>query len=186
MKCMLMNKEELRKKYKLIRDAIEDREVLENCIANKVLSSLEYINAEIICIYVNFGSEVNTIGIIRDALEKEKIVGVPVIDDGTMNFYKISSLDDLGLVNDFGIMEPLKKKENLISSFSIDLIIVPGLAFDLSNNRLGFGKGYYDKYFAKDGLKAFKMAVCFKEQIVKDKILDVDMHDVKMDIVIHD
>ena len=64
----------------------------------------------------------------------------------------------------------------------IDLIIVPGICFDKANNRLGFGKGYYDKYLANKNIKKF--GICFKEQLLDD--IPTDNNDIKMDLIITD
>ena len=181
-----MNKCELRKEYKFIRGNIQDRETLEKSVADKVITSLEYIEADVVCIYVSFGSELNTLAIIEDALVRKKIVGVPVVTDGLIDFYRISSLNDLEHQNSFGIREPIKKEKDIVLPSLIDLMIIPGICFDFSNNRLGFGSGYYDKYLANSELRAFNMGVCFGEQILKDGIIPVSLCDVKMDKVIHD
>jgi len=181
-----MKKKELREKYKQIRKDIENKEKLSEQITNKVLSSPEYINADVICSYISFGEEVGTIQIIKDALKKGKTVGVPITDKTHMDFYKITSIEEIKHKNSFGIIEPEKNKEDLIIPKSIDLIIAPGICFDLEDNRLGFGKGYYDKYLSNKELTAFKIGVCFKEQILVNELIDIDVHDIKMDKVITD
>ena len=77
-----------------------------------------------------------------------------------------------------GVMEPIGN----IYLGNIDLIIVPGISFDKELNRLGFGKGYYDKFLSENNI--FKVGICFEKQIVSK--LPVDSYDVKMDLVITD
>ena len=67
-------------------------------------------------------------------------------------------------------------------SGDIDLIIVPGVSFDEELNRLGFGKGYYDKYLASKNI--FKIGICFDNQVIK--LLPVNDYDIKMDLVVTD
>jgi len=179
-----MNKKELRSRYDFIRANIKDRDKQEKQIALNVQSSLEYINADTICLYLSFGSEVSTTAIIIDALDKGKKVGIPVINGVEMDFYNITSLSDIKHVNAFGIGEPLNNIEKLILPSTIDLIIVPGLCFDSNNNRLGFGKGYYDKYLSNRKVGAVKMGICFKEQILDKGLIEVLSSDVKMDMII--
>ena len=65
----------------------------------------------------------------------------------------------------------------------IDLMIIPGVCFDREKNRLGFGKGYYDRYL-NNNVK--KMAICFEKQVLDKELLPVDRYDKKMDIIITD
>ena len=69
-----------------------------------------------------------------------------------MNFYKLDENEKL-LKSKFGVEEPLGLKEKLYTKNKIDLMIVPGVGFDKDNNRIGFGKGYYDKYLENTNIK---------------------------------
>ncbi|MCG8410617.1 MAG: 5-formyltetrahydrofolate cyclo-ligase, partial [Bacteroidales bacterium] len=93
---------------------------------------------------------------------------------------KFESLNDLQKGEQFGINEPVG--ENYDSPEKIDLIIIPGVAFDSENNRLGRGKAYYDKLLKQT--KAFKLGICFDFQMV-DKV-PTDKYDIKMDRVVSD
>ena len=179
-----MNKEKMREKYKQTRDNIKDREKISEQIINRVLVMPEYINANIIGIYNNFGSEVDTSKIIEHALENGKTVGLPVIIEENMEFYSINTTQDVQNKNSMGIGEPIKSAESYLEPKSFDLIIVPGICFDLENNRLGFGKGYYDRYLSNKGLTAVKVGICFREQVSQNEIINVDAYDVKMDRVV--
>ena len=179
-----MHKDELRKKYKKIRKNIENKKVLSKKIICKIFSLVEYINAKTICIYMNNYDEVETTEIIEDALKKGKTVGIPITNESCINFYKIDSIKEVKRKNSFGIAEP-SLNSDLILPQVIDLIIVPGICFDLENNRVGFGKGYYDKYLANKELKAIKIGIGFKEQILMDNLIKVNVNDIKMDKIIH-
>ena len=78
----------------------------------------------------------------------------------------------------------MENEENYIESKKIDLIIVPGLCFDKENNRLGYGKGYYDRILRENDAKS--IAICFKEQILEDEILPTIDSDVKVKKIITD
>jgi 5-formyltetrahydrofolate cyclo-ligase len=78
----------------------------------------------------------------------------------------------------FGILEPSGSEFN--DRASIDLIIVPGIAFDQNNYRMGRGRGYYDKLL--ETTKAVRMGVCFNFQYLEN--IPVEMHDLPMDLVI--
>jgi len=180
-----MTKEQLRREYKKTRDNVKHREKLSAQIANKLFEMPEYINAKTIGIYSSFGSEVDTFEIMQDALYNGKTVGVPKVFGDVMDFYKINSVREIQEENMFGIREPLKSKENYIEPKSLDLIIVPGLCFDRLNNRVGFGKGYYDRYLSNEELTATKIGICFEEQFLESMLIKTNEYDVKMDKVIY-
>ena len=176
-----MTKQELRNTYKKIREEVPNKNIKSEKIASSLLSSNICQKANTVCIYVNMLNEVNTTNIIEYLLKNNKIVGVPVIKNDIVEFYKINSLDELTNTANFGIKEPLPSPALLINKKDIDLIIVPGVCFDLENNRLGFGKGYYDKYLIDLPTKAMKIGICFEKQIIKNALLPIEEHDIKMD-----
>ena len=104
--------------------------------------------------------------------------------DKELKFYRISKMEDLISGGAFGIKEPKENIENLIDKSNIDLMIVPGICFDKEKNRIGFGKGYYDRYLANEN-NIIKIGICFDEQVREEYIL-VDDFDIKMNMVITD
>ena len=138
----------LRSKYKEIRRSIIDKEDRDNIIFNKVINNIKVNNASIILTYVSTKEEADTINIIKHFLGKKK-VAVPRIDNGIMNFYYINSLDEL-MEGYFGILEPTTN--NKVTNFNNSICIVPGLCFDKENYRLGYGKGYYDKFLSNKNI----------------------------------
>ena len=76
-------------------------------------------------------------------------------------------------------MEPMYNKDNIYKG-KIDLIIVPGVGFDQNNNRLGYGKGFYDHFLKNKNI--FKIGICFKEQLLDE--IPVNEYDIKMDLII--
>ena len=172
-----MNKRELRLKCAEIRKNLtpEYIKTASERIAAEVLKAPEYVAAESVFIYVSMPDEPETRDIITDALERGKTVLVPKCVGDNMLAVKIRSLDDLRL-GAFGIPEPLGGEA---WSGGIDLAIVPCAAASKDLNRLGHGRGYYDRFLA--GREIFKLCLCF------DKLLcDVptETHDIKMDMVI--
>ncbi|MDR0419147.1 MAG: 5-formyltetrahydrofolate cyclo-ligase [Prevotellaceae bacterium] len=109
---------------------------------------------------------------------KTKNVYLPIVHENHLKIGIFTGLECLGNANHLGINEP----KALELTPSIDLAIIPGLAFDKENNRLGRGKGYYDKFLKTTS--AFKLGVCFSEQLLDD--IPHDELDVKMDKVITD
>ncbi|MFH1641393.1 MAG: 5-formyltetrahydrofolate cyclo-ligase [Nanoarchaeota archaeon] len=145
-------------------------------IKQKLLSLGEYKKARKIMAYVSFGTEVDTHSIIKEAL-KEKIVAVPKIKGWEMIPCRIDDFSELNFKNRYGILEPddFKKKMD-----DVDLVIVPGVAFDKEGNRIGYGGGYYDTFLKNS--KAKKIGIAFDMQIV-DKI-PAEKHDIKVDKIV--
>lgn len=176
------NKEHLRKKYLDIRKKITNKEEKSKEIASKVQMTEEFQNANIIALYKNLSSEVDTSFIIEDALQKGKIVVLPRVYGDEMKFYQITSSKDTFEKSKFGIEEPIENEENFIEASKIDLMIVPGICFDKENNRLGFGKGYYDKFLGNTKIRT--IGICYQEQLLKTDIIPSTTYDIKMQQVI--
>ncbi|MBQ3432187.1 MAG: 5-formyltetrahydrofolate cyclo-ligase [Clostridia bacterium] len=151
---------ELRTEYKRIRRDINGKAEKSEMIRQKLKNTPEYRTAGVIAFYASLPDEVNTSGMIQAAFADGKTVCLPKIKGGEMQFYTVT-LQTKFTAGAFGILEPVKG--DLISHAQIDLIIVPLLAADAQNYRLGFGGGYYDSY-----LKQFQgdtVGICFKEQL---------------------
>ncbi len=151
--------------------------VFSNTIWEKVENLNEFVNANIIAIYWSLKSEVSTQEFIN-IWYKKKIILLPCIDENELRFKKFSDDKKMGLNPGFGVKEPTGKVAGDYEN--IDLIIVPGVAFDKNNNRLGRGKGFYDRFLKKTN--AYKLGVCFPFQLFEN--IPVTDNDVKMDQVI--
>lgn len=173
-----MDKKTLRKRYLDIRKNLPDKDIKSAIIFDKVINTQEYQHSHIIALYKNLESEVNTDKLITYSISIGKIVLLPKVVGNDMVFYQITK-ETIFLKSNFGVYEPMEKDNY---DGNIDLIIVPGICFDKNNNRLGFGKGYYDKYLTNNNLK--KMGICFKEQLVES--IPTDDNDIKMDLIITD
>ena len=169
-----MNKDELRKLMINKRKDILNKKELSTIIVDKLMNMDIYKKSRVIAIYNSLSSEVDTSYLINESL-KEKIVLLPRIINDKMVFIIINK-DTLYEKSRIGVMEPIGN----IYDGIIDLIIVPGLAFDKNLNRLGFGMGYYDKYLSNNDI--YKIGLCFDEQIVES--VPVNELDIKMDMVI--
>jgi len=172
-----MNKKNLRIKYKEIRKHIQDKEKQANIIFNKVINLEEYKQNDLVLTYVSLKDEVDTIELIKYSLKIGKKVAVPKCEGYDIVFYYINSLEDLE-ERSFGILEP--KTNEVVSDFNNSICIIPGVVYDKQNNRIGHGRGFYDRFLEK--YKGVKIGLTYKECIC-DKI-DVDENDVKMDKVI--
>ena len=166
-----MNKDELRKQIIKKRKDILNKKKKSTIIVDKIINLDFYKKAKVIAIYNNMTNEVD-LSYLKDI---DKIVLLPKVVEDKMIFIKIDN-NTKYKNSSFGVSEPIG--EEYLGN--IDLIIVPGVGFDKELNRLGYGKGYYDKYLS--GKNIYKIGVCFKEQIVDS--LPVDKYDIKMDLVI--
>ena len=179
-----MNKAEIRKFILSKRNKLKDNKIKiwSEKIAENLMSSEIYMKAKSIFIYIGFGSEVNTISIINDALKCGKEVYVPKTDkkNKEMKAIRIHNLDNM-IVDKWGVLVPRTVDKNKIGE-SFDLIIMPGVAFDTRGNRIGYGGGYYDKYICSyEGDKKL-IALAYNLQIVK--CIENEEHDIKVNYII--
>lgn len=182
------DKKILRKEILEKRNNIEliKKEEIDNKILNKFYESKYYKEAEKIFIYISYDSEINTREIIYKALKDNKKIYVPRTEFKTrhMDAVEIKSLDNL-VESRYGILEPSKEAPH-IEPNKLDLIVVPGVGFDRSGGRMGYGAGFYDRYFKKineENLnKIIKLALAYELQML-DKV-PMDEQDVPVDYII--
>lgn len=171
-------KKDLRKKYNQIRDSISDFDLdLKSKVIEEKILNLDIDKYENFLIYINIKSEVKTNSLIQKLILLNKNVFIPKIIDDEMYFVKIHSLDDLKL-GKYNIPEPNKGQ---MYKGEKAFVIVPGLVFSKEKYRIGYGKGYYDKFISKNP-QNFYLGICFENQII-DKF-DFDKFDEKIDVII--
>ena len=157
-------KTELRQKYRSLRQSMpqEIKERHDLAIANQVRRLWQYVNNDILLIYVSTPIEVDTFLIIKNALCDGKKVAVPrcVPDSRQMNFYYITSVDDLS-PGMFGVLEPAPIPERLYHENDGGLCIVPAFSYDWHGYRLGYGKGYYDRFLSR--FEGNIVGICYSE-----------------------
>lgn len=149
----------------------------------RLLRDPSFRRAEHIALYYGIASEVATRPLLRAAL-KDKKVYLPKTEPAKkrMAFRRIRSLSKDLMKGPYGIMEPrLHCPERSVAR--MDLLIVPGVAFDRRGGRLGRGGGYYDRLLKK-AKRVVKVGLCFREQLVKE--VPMHAHDVRMDRVVTD
>ena len=176
-----MDKKSLRRQMKLKRAAFfltEERKLEDERIIRNVISIWK--NYDTVFLYDSFGAEVPTVELMAQAFREGKTVALPRIGkDRKMEFYEISPETKL-VSHAFGMKEPPEECP-LIEAGPSTLILVPGLAFDLKHDRLGYGGGYYDIYLS-DHPDACSAGICYRCQMVEH--LEADVHDRKVDRVI--
>ncbi|EPR14082.1 5-formyltetrahydrofolate cyclo-ligase [Ruminiclostridium papyrosolvens] len=182
----MYNKNEMRKKYISFRNNISSDSLHEKSkIIGQKLYQLDCVKrAETLMCYVSFGSEVYTHDIIKTWLSQGKQICVPRVVKAkgkSMEAVKISSLEELE-PGTYGVLEPTSGHKNTVSPDLINVIIVPGCAFDLHRNRMGYGAGYYDRFLDLISDNCLKVGVAFDFQIMGE--IPCDEHDIPMDIII--
>ncbi len=140
-----------------------------------IVKSREFQSAKIVGAYSATGSEVRTDLLISEAKRMGKVVALPRTEGDMINFYEMSSTDEL-IAGRFGIMEPPPTHP----ARRIDLLVVPGIAFDKQGYRLGYGKGYYDRYLSEKKPQ-FAIGLAYNFQLLES--LPHDKHDAKMDAI---
>jgi len=181
----LEKKEDIRRRILKFRreQPEEERKRRTDRIAETVMACRWFLNARDIYCYIDFDGEVGTRKIIEEAWRLRKNVWVPRISGMEMDFYNIMSFDGLEK-NTFGILEPHKEcphKTECLPEEMKGLVIVPGVAFDEKRNRIGYGKGYYDRYLAAHP-KLHTVAVAFELQIVER--IEAEEQDVRLDMLV--
>lgn len=175
----MTNKKITRTAIKEKRYALRESEVQslsQECVS-KVLQFPELLEAKTVCVYMPTGNEIDTSAIIQYCLENQKRVAAPRIEGDTMDFYYFQSIVDLKQ-GAYDIWEPTGT-ERVTDEESV--VIMPGVAFDLDCNRIGYGKGYYDKYLSKHpNMK--KIALAYEFQIVGK--IKREIHDIRPEMIV--
>lgn len=162
----ILTKTQIRSKIilKLKTQKEEDRNRKSNLIKEKLFKDKVFKRAKRVMFYISFDGEVNTKRMIKEAIKSGKIVAAPVCRQNRMIAPAILGINTQLKKGLYGIYEPaIKKSMNLKS---LDLVIVPGVAFDKHRNRLGRGKGYYDRFLKKLPEKTPAFGLAFDFQIL--------------------
>ena len=149
-------------------------------IQEKFIALKEFGRSKVLASYYPFGSEVRTFTITQKAFENNKVIGLPKISRRLMDFYQIMP-DTNFYTNKFGIKEPVTSLSRRVSE-DLDLVIMPGLAFDTRGYRIGYGYGYYDRFLADKRKSIICVGLAYDSQVVKQ--IPHQNHDRKLDILL--
>ena len=174
------SKKDIRKKIFAERKLRTDEQIeaMSLTITDKVTALPAFKNADRILVYADYNHEVVTEYLIKEAWKAGKEVAVPKVVGKDMVFYKLTDLARLE-PGYFGIPEPVSGE---IVNWSKALMIMPGVAFDRANHRVGYGGGFYDRYLEKMPEDCEKAILC-RESLMCDEI-PTEEHDERMDLVI--
>ncbi|MCH5328275.1 MAG: 5-formyltetrahydrofolate cyclo-ligase [Coprobacter sp.] len=172
-----MNKKELREEIKKRKTDLtpEQKRVEARDVFSVVETTPEFRQARRVLLYHSLPDELSTIEFIS-AWHREKEIYLPYIDGDFIGIGKY--IPGELQKGKFGIPEPCRPQNG--TTPAIDIAIVPGVAFDRQGNRLGRGKGYYDRLFHR--LDCYKIGVCYRFQLLES--IPAEVHDCRMDMVI--
>lgn len=179
-------KKELRQKY---RDLLADMSIAEyerksNDASLRLLDCREFTKAQVIMAFVSLPTEIDTTQVILHAWQEHKRVCVPKVswEQRRMMPVEINSLTEDLEETQFGLHEPISGIP--VPLETIDLVVVPGLAFDEFGNRLGRGRGFYDRFLSNPDFHGKSCAFAFDEQITT--AVPVGPHDRQVDLLVTD
>ncbi len=185
MDCIVEKKNLLRSKILRLRNALSTRERQDKsrCIQTCLFRIPDIIEAQNIFIYVSFKSEVQTHEMIKALLLEGKNIIVPVTDmvNKRLMLSRISDFDADLKPGVMGILEPVREKMKTVSQDSVDIVIAPGVAFSREGWRIGYGGGFYDRFFRETPKRSYALA--FELQIVSDLPYD-PKYDVPVDCIV--
>lgn len=178
----MTDKSTLRKEYLRLRREMSDKEERDRRIFEHLVSLACVQKADLILAYASSPIEVDTRRFIEYTLRKGKKLALPVCSDGSneMSFYLIESIDCLVPGKYKGIPEPDKSKCKKARLTNDTVCIVPGLSFSKDGYRLGFGKGYYDRFLSEN--KLLTVGLCYDECVREN--LPFDKHDQAVSVLV--
>ncbi|HET6730901.1 MAG TPA: 5-formyltetrahydrofolate cyclo-ligase, partial [Nitrososphaeraceae archaeon] len=164
-------KSRIRKSLLERRNKLSSSEIYEKSqfIQLHVLNSQQFLKSDTVGVYLPIGTEVRTEEIIRNAIGTGKKVALPKIESEKIKFYqlydKIFNEEEL-VLGKLGVKEPLKIGKGVNR---IDLLIVPGIGFDIQGSRIGYGRGYFDEYLRRAKV-SFSLGLGYEFQLVSYKL----------------
>lgn len=178
-------KNQIREKAHANRRAQEDKDEVSRKIMSRFMSLPEYESAQTVLFYVDVRAEVRTRNDLENALKTNKRIVVPYCVDGELELFHLEQIDELE-IGMYKILEPREdlrdKAEKKLDVSELDLIMVPGVAFDPQGGRTGHGKGYYDKLLEHAKPETPLVAAAFDCQIFPE--IPMQSHDIYMDKVV--
>lgn len=179
-------KQRIRTQAHAARRAQKNKDELSRRIVARFNDLQEYKTARTVMYYVDIRAEVRTRQALPDALASRKRIIVPWCnDDGELELFHLESMGELE-IGMYSILEPRAelraRKDKHVAPQDLDLVMVPGVAFDRRGGRTGHGKGYYDKLLAQARPEILFVALAFECQLFDE--IPMQPHDVFMDKII--
>lgn len=172
-------KQQLRSQIRQLKRSMSPEEITRrsDVLCHMVLASDVYRNARTIYGYLPFNQEVRTMPLLLQALADGKQVALPKCYGREMRFIQVKDLSRIQHSR-FGAPEPLE--DFPLAGDSSALVLVPGLAFDASGHRMGYGGGFYDRFLSQEPNHP-TIALCFDFQLLPH--LETEPHDISVDTI---
>lgn len=180
------SKDTIRREMTLLRNQLAKEEV--DSLSRKIISTLiklpEFKKSEKIMLYLSFGNEVDTFKLIELCKKENKKIIVPYCKKEGRQIIptEIEDINNDLIRSKFGYLEPKKEVLKPVNPEEIDLIILPGIAFDRRCYRISYGGGYYDRFLGKLDFAVPTIGLAYDFQIVD--IAPIEPHDIPVDYVI--
>lgn len=183
------NKRIIRKSILDARNRLTDDEIMRNSliIAERMFGLEEFRKSHLIMCFMSFGSEVRTDSLIERSMALGKRIAVPMVVKDCDRHGEIIACEVKNPCAElekgtYGILEPKKDCIRCVSPESIDFVVVPGIAFDVRRNRLGYGAGYYDGFLKKVRKDCVKVGIAFDFQVLEK--IPAEEHDIPVDMIV--
>jgi 5-formyltetrahydrofolate cyclo-ligase len=161
-------KKEIRRKALRLREQQTEKDQLSEKILKTFVDLPSFATARTVLVYLHHKSEVRTTAAVENMLRSDQRIIVPFVDGGQLELFHLEDFDELE-PGAFEILEPAQDLRRLpgkqVSVGELDLVMVPGVAFDKRGGRLGYGKGYYDKFLAQTRLETELVGLAFEVQV---------------------
>jgi len=178
-------KREVRARGSAGRKSQPQKDELSRRICDRVAQLPEYAAAHAVMLYIDFGAEVRTRPLLPIARRDGKQIVVPYCVGDEIRLFCLGDINDL-TPGTWGILEPRDQLRGLaerqVEPGELDLIVIPGVAFDRRGGRVGHGKGYYDRLLRHVRTDAALVALAFESQLVDE--VPMQPHDIYMDLVV--
>ena len=178
-------KSEIREQAHANRNQQANKDELSALICQKVMALPEYAAARTVLFYVDVRSEVRTRHVLPEALAGSKRIAVPFCVEGELVLFALKSMDEMA-VGMYKILEPRQELRSLpekqVAPRDVDLVLVPGVAFDRRGARMGHGFGYYDKLLENVRPEIPLIALAFECQLFPE--IPTQAHDIFMDKIV--
>lgn len=175
----------LRKKNLEMRAALTEAEIerFSRSVFHNIVEAGLLRNKNSIMTYLDFRKEVRTGDILSYALANNLTLSIPVCIPETRELIaaRVTSLNELA-AGHYGIREPEPEKIRITDCNTLDIIFTPGAAFDYHGNRIGYGAGYYDKFFNRLGKDVLKVALAYSFQVVDH--VPSEEYDIPVDYIV--
>jgi 5-formyltetrahydrofolate cyclo-ligase len=178
-------KQEIRTAAHANRKEQADKDGVSKVIVDRFMGLPEYAAAKTVMFYIDVRDEVRTRHALPEAIQGDKRIVIPYCVDGELELFHLESMDELD-VGMYKILEPKAELRTVASKRlqpeDLDLVMVPGVAFDRNGGRTGHGKGYYDKLLEHARADAPLIALAFECQMFPE--IPCGSHDIYMDNVV--